>query len=159
MRQYQQIDVDTANVTVPVEVMDSACGTGGLLPGVLASCGSFVAYYMRAGTACGAVAISLCGGTHGTYGVGSWNAMDATNFPGRYELGLPDAVCACGARYAVIRLSGATNMVPVTLHIDLKSAAAAGTLTAAQVRTEMDANSTQLAAIKAKTDTINRGLR
>ena len=44
--------------------------------------------------------------------------MDATNMPGWYEIGVPDAVLASGANDAVMMLKG-TNLVPINIEIQL----------------------------------------
>ena len=44
---------------------------------------------------------------------------DATNLPGFYEIGIPNAALAAGASWVVMVLRGAANMVPVTLEIQL----------------------------------------
>jgi hypothetical protein len=45
--------------------------------------------------------------------------MDATDLPGWYELGIPNAALATGADSVIVNLKGATNMAPVVLEIQL----------------------------------------
>ncbi|HSG63282.1 MAG TPA: hypothetical protein VLA24_17795, partial [Pseudomonadales bacterium] len=45
--------------------------------------------------------------------------VSATNMPGVYNFGIPDAAIAAGAQWVIIMLKGATNMAPVVLEIEL----------------------------------------
>jgi hypothetical protein len=74
--------------------------------------------YFREG-ASAAVAITLAAGTLGTYTSGGWKEIDATNMPGCYQFGIPNACLANGAKWVDINIQddGATH--PIQLHIDL----------------------------------------
>ncbi len=56
-------------------------------------------------------------GTLGTWSSGGFVADGA--LAGRYELGLPDAAIASGARWVIVCLRGAANMLPVLIEIEL----------------------------------------
>ena len=97
----------------------SASGVAGLA-GLAYNSAGLTAYYWRedAGNA-GATAIALATATRGTWASGGFVEKDATNLPGWYEFGIPDAALASGAKWVIIQLRGATNMVPVLIEIQL----------------------------------------
>jgi hypothetical protein len=76
-----------------------------------------VAYYI-AGDLSNEVQITLVSGTLGTYVSGGFVAVDNTNMPGWYEIGIPDAAVDGGNQVA-IQYRGAANMAPVNIYIDL----------------------------------------
>ena len=78
---------------------------------------SLVAYYF-AGDLSNEVAISLASATLGAFTSGGFVEVDATNMPGWYEIGIPNAALDAGNEVA-IQLRGATNMVPVNIYIEL----------------------------------------
>ena len=78
---------------------------------------SLVAYYF-AGDLSNEVAITLATATLGTWTSGGFVAVDNTNMPGWYEIGIPDAALD-GGNECAIQLRGAANMVPVNIHIEL----------------------------------------
>lgn len=66
-----------------------------------------------------ATAVTEATATRGTFASGGIIQKDATNFPGAYEIGVPDLALATGADWVVMILKGATDMVPVVLEIEL----------------------------------------
>lgn len=112
----------TTSKLLRVFVLDSSSTTGAGLTGLVYNSASLTAYYCREGAA-SATAITLATMTVGTWATGGFKEIDATNMPGLYELGVPDAALASGANSVVIMLKGATNMAPVLLEIDLAGAA------------------------------------
>jgi hypothetical protein len=96
---------------------DSSSTTGGGLTGLVYNSASLVAYYF-AGDLSNEVAISLASATLGTFTSGGFVEVDATNMPGWYEIGIPDAALDAGNEVA-IQLRGATDMVPVNIYIEL----------------------------------------
>lgn len=77
-------------------------------------------YYWREDTGnAGGTSVSVVSATRGTFTSGGFIEVDATNLPGFYELGVPNAVLASGAKWAVMLLKGVTNMVPVPIEIEL----------------------------------------
>jgi hypothetical protein len=60
--------------------------------------------------------------TLGTWASGGFVAIDGTNMPGWYQLGIPNAALASGAETVEIHLKGASNMVPVPIKIQLVEA-------------------------------------
>jgi len=102
-----------------VFISDSSSTTGAGLTGLVYNTASLTAYYYREGAGTGATAISLVTMTLGTWVSGGFVEIDATNMPGWYELGVPDAVLATGVDSAGIHLKGATNMAPLPIEIQL----------------------------------------
>jgi len=103
---------------VHVFIEDATSPTGAGLTGLVYNSAGLSAYYNRS-NASSAVAISLATMTAGTWASGGFKEVDATNLPGVYQLGLPDAALASGARSCLVQLKGAANMVPCELVIDL----------------------------------------
>ena len=58
------------------------------------------------------------GAVVGTWQSGGLVAVDATNMPGVYEIGVPNAALATG-NSVIMYLQGATNMSPVMIEIEL----------------------------------------
>jgi hypothetical protein len=103
-----------------VFIQDSTKGDGSGLTGLVFNSSGLVCYRARDddGNA-GATAITLATMTRGTWATGGFVEKDATNMPGVYEFGIPDAALATGSETAVIMLKGATNMAPVVIEIQL----------------------------------------
>jgi hypothetical protein len=101
-------------------IQDSSSATGAGLAGLTSASSGLVCHRARDddGNAA-ATQITLSGGTRGTWSSGGFKEKDATNMPGVYELGIPDAALASGSETAVIMLKGATNMAPCVLEIQL----------------------------------------
>lgn len=112
------IKAGTTSKDINIFVQDSSSTTGAGLTGLAYNSGSLTAYYHRQG-ANAATAITLATKTVGTWATGGFVAVDGTNMPGLYELGIPDAALASGATWVVIMLKGASNMAPVVLEIEL----------------------------------------
>ena len=112
--------------TIEFDVFDSSSTTGARLAGI--AYGDITAYYYRQNAA-GETAITLATMTLGTWSSGGFIVIDATNMPGHYQLSIPDATLATasGVDRVTIELKGATNMVPVTLSIDLVDSVTIGT--------------------------------
>jgi hypothetical protein len=96
---------------------DSSSTTGAGLANLAHNSSGLVAYYI-AGDLSNEVQITLVTATLGTYTSGGFIAVDNTNMPGWYEIGIPDAALDGGNQVA-IQFRGATNMVPVNIYIDL----------------------------------------
>ncbi len=108
----------STNVTVYIFVQDSSATDGSGLTGLVFNSASLVCYYVRPLAA--AAQLSLVTQTvTGAHADGGFVEVDATNMAGLYRLDLSDAVCATGVDSVVVMLSGATNMAPVTLEIQL----------------------------------------
>lgn len=114
-----QIKKGTTSKLITVFIQDSSSTTGAGLTGLVYNSAGLTAYYYREGAGTGATAITLATMTLGTWATGGFIVVDATNMPGVYEIGLPDAVLASGADSVSVMLKGATNMAPLTLEIQL----------------------------------------
>lgn len=98
-------------------IADSSSTTGAGLANLVYNSSGLVAYYF-AGDLSNEVQITLATATLGTFASGGFIAVDNTNMPGWYEIGIPDAALDAGNEVA-IQLRGATNMVPVNIYIEL----------------------------------------
>lgn len=148
-------------------IADTSSTTGAGLANLTHSSSGLVAYYI-AGDSSNEEPITLVSGTLGTYVSGGFVAVDNTNMPGWYEIGIPDAALDGGNQVA-IQYRGATNMAPVNIYIDLdavdyQDGAAFGlsrldqTISSRASQSSVDTVAgyidTEVAAIKAKTDLI-----
>lgn len=101
-----------------VFIQDTTQTDGRGLTGLAFNTASLTAYYIRQGEA-SATAISLVTATVGTWVSGGFVEIDATNMPGWYELHVPNAVIAAGAKSVGIHLKGAANMAPYPIELEL----------------------------------------
>ena len=100
---------------VQVFIQNSASLVGAGLGGLVYNTSGLTAYYFRDGDS-STTAISLVTATLGTWASGGFVAVDGTNLPGVYEIGLPNACFGSGGS-CVVYLQGAANMVPCVLEI------------------------------------------
>ncbi len=116
---HLSIPMGTTSKIIQIPIFDSSSTVGAMLAGLVYNSGSLTGYYNREGAAGAATAITLATATKGTWATGGFIAVDGTNMPGWYELHIPDAALASGAKSVSIHLKGATNMVPVPVIIEL----------------------------------------
>jgi len=100
-------------------IADTSSTTGSGLANLVHNSSGLVAYYF-AGDLNNEVQITLVTATLGTFTSGGFIAVDNTNMPGWYEIGIPDAALDGGNEVA-IQLRGATNMAPLNIYIELDS--------------------------------------
>lgn len=112
------IKAGTTSKLLDVFIQDSSSTTGAGLAGLAFNSGSLTGYYYREGAG-STVAITLATMTVGTWATGGFIALDGTNMPGAYQIGIPDAALASGAKSVLIYFKGATNMAPLPLEIEL----------------------------------------
>lgn len=112
-----QLKQGTLSKLIRVFIQDSSKTTGAGLGGLVYNTAGLTAYYCLEGAAA-TVAITLATATLGTWTSGGFVAVDATNMPGVYEIGLPNA-CLTGGNSVIIFLQGALNMAPVPIEIEL----------------------------------------
>ena len=98
-------------------VADTSKTDGSGLANLAYNTSGLVAYYF-AGDLNNEVQITLASATLGTWTSGGFVAVDNTNMPGWYEIGIPDAALDGGNEVA-IQFRGATNMAVVNLLIAL----------------------------------------
>jgi hypothetical protein len=105
---------------IAIFIADSSSTTGAGLTGLTNASSGLTCYYWREdqGNA-GATVVSLAAGTRGTWSSGGFVEKDSANMPGWYELGLPDAAIAAGAKWVTLLLKGGTNMAPLPIEIQL----------------------------------------
>jgi hypothetical protein len=118
MQQYS-FHKGTTSQLIEVFIQDATATDGAGLTGLVYNSAGLSAYYRRRGSAGGGVVISLVNATLGTWTSGGFKEIDATNLPGWYEIGLPNALLASGALSGILSLKGAVNMVPINAIIDL----------------------------------------
>lgn len=108
------------SVLVRIFIQDSSSTTGAGLTGLVFNTAGLTCYRMRDddGNAGGTV-ISLATATLGTWATGGFKEKDATNCPGWYEFGIPNAAVATGSRSVDFHFKGATNMAPLPVEIEL----------------------------------------
>lgn len=100
-----------------VFILDSTSTTGAGKTGLTNA--SVTAFYFRPGdTSTASRSITLSNGTLGTFSSGGFREVSATDMPGLYEIGVPNAVFAAGANHAVVMIKG-TGIAPVLLEYDL----------------------------------------
>jgi hypothetical protein len=100
-----------------VFILDSTSTTGAGKTGLTNA--SVTAFYFRPGdTSTTGRAITLSAGTLGTWSSGGFIQVSATDMPGLYEIGIPNAIFAAGANHAVVMIKG-TGIAPVLLEYDL----------------------------------------
>ena len=109
----------TTSKIIQIPIYDSSSTTGGMLTGLTYNASGLTAYYNREGASGSATAVTLATATKGTWTSGGFVAVDGTNMPGWYEFDIPDAALASGANSVSVELKGATNMVPVTILVQL----------------------------------------
>ncbi len=109
----------STNVRRLIFIADSSSTTGAGLANLTSGSAGLVCWYFAADLS-NVVQITLVSGTLGTYTSGGFVAVDNTNMPGWYEIGIPNAALDGGNEVA-IQLRGATNMVPVNIYIELTS--------------------------------------
>ena len=128
----RQIKKAATDQTLDVFIQDSSSTTGAGLVGLEYDSSGLKCYYRRGATG-SATALSLVTQTvGGTHTDGGFVAVDGTNMPGMYRVDLSDAICATGESVVTLMLSGAANMAPVTMEIELVDATV-GNLVAAAI--------------------------
>jgi hypothetical protein len=110
--------IGTTSQMVDVFVQNNSVTTGAGLTGLVFNTSGLTAYYHR-NTASSSVAITLATATLGTFTSSGFIVVDGTNMPGTYQIGIPNAALASGADSVVIYLTGAANMAPCVLEIEL----------------------------------------
>lgn len=118
----RQVLKGTTSLRLKIFIADSSSTTGAGLTGLVYNSASLVWYYHRddSGDA-GGTSVTLATATRGTYTSGGFKEIDATNMPGWYEIGVPNAAVASGSNVLIMHLKGATNMAPLPIELELVS--------------------------------------
>jgi hypothetical protein len=106
------------SVLVDVFIQDSTSATGGGLTGLTNGTAGLTCYYHRSNAAAATV-VNLTTMTAGTWATSGFIQIDATNMPGWYQFGVPNAALAAAATEVNFLFKGATNMVATPLKIRL----------------------------------------
>lgn len=104
------------SVSLPIFIQDTSSTTGGGLSGVTHTSSGLVIEYRRRGQSTWTTSTPVFK-TLGSFI--AWGIVADGALAGAYELDLPDAAFASGARWVVIRVRGVTNMLPVLIEIEL----------------------------------------
>jgi len=112
----RKILAGTTSLSLPVVIYDNTSTTGAGLSGVTNSSSGLVFEYRRQGQSSW-TSVTPVSKTLGTYTSGGIVASGSR--AGRYEIDIPDAAVAAGARFVEICLRGVTNMHPVDIEIEL----------------------------------------
>lgn len=109
---------DSTSKLIEIFISDSSSLIGGGLTGLVYNTSGLTAYYYCSGTM--ATSITLATMTVGTWATGGFIQIDATNMPGWYQFGIPNAAIASGCGDdSNIHFKGAANMVPLPFAISL----------------------------------------
>jgi hypothetical protein len=109
----------TTSKTMLVFIQDSSSTVGAGLTGLAWNTASLSWYYYREGAGTGGTQVTLATQTIGTWATGGFIELDATEMPGWYEIGVPNAALATGVDFVGMVLKGATNMAQVNIEIQL----------------------------------------
>lgn len=113
-----EILAGTTSKLLKIFIQNNSVTTGAGLTGLVFNTAGLTAYYIREG-ASSTTSIPLVTAVVGTFTSGGFIAVDATNMPGVYEIGIPNAALAAGAKSVLIYIQGATNMAPVLAEVEL----------------------------------------
>ena len=107
----------TTSKVLRIFVADSSQATLKGLAGLTYASSGLTWYYCREGDNA-TTSITAVTATLGTYTSAGFVAVDSTNMPGWYEIGVPNAVLASG-NSVIMQLAGAANMTPVLIEVEL----------------------------------------
>lgn len=107
----------STSVTLPIFVQDTSSGTGAGLGSLVFNTASLAAKYRREGDSAWTT-ITLVTATLGTFTSGGF-VTDGGPVTGGYEVGVPNAAVAAGAKWVELEYYGAANMLPVLVEIEL----------------------------------------
>jgi hypothetical protein len=113
----RKIKAGSTSVTVPIFVQDTTSTTGGGLGSLVYNTASLAAKYRRQGDSSWTT-ITLATATLGAFTSGGF-VTDGGPVTGGYEVGIPDAALATGAKWCEVVYYGAANMLPVLLEFEL----------------------------------------
>jgi len=121
-----QVVKDTTSKRLGIFIQDSSSTTGAGKTGLTWQSTNLKWYYWRESDGdVAATSVTLATATRGTFTSGGFVEKDATNLPGFYEIGIPNAAIATGANWVAmcIRDSGSgLTIAPCTLEIQLMDA-------------------------------------
>lgn len=112
----RKITAGTASFSLAIFAQDSSSSIGAGLGGLAFNSPGLVVEYRRNNQSAWTT-VTLSAGTLGTWSSGGWVADGG--LAGAYEVGIPDAAVASGARAVYVRCRGANNMLPVLIEVEL----------------------------------------
>lgn len=114
------IPENSTSQRVPVFIRDSLSPNGAGLTGLVFNSSGLIWTYWRedAGNVAG-TAVTLATATLGTFTSGGFVEKDSSLLPGWYELGIPNAALASGAKWVRLQLTGAAQMVLADFVIEI----------------------------------------
>lgn len=108
--------------SVTLFLQDSSQTNGAGLTGLTYNSAGLICYYTFAGANAGATSITLAtlAAVNSAWSSGGFKEVDATHMPGIYRFDVPNAVIAASnGRSVVIMFTGATNLAPTPIEIEL----------------------------------------
>ncbi len=113
-----KLNLSPATTSKIVRVYITTLATGAALTGVVF--GDITARYIIEGAA-SSVAITLATMTVGTWATGGFKEIDATNMPGWYELGVPNAAFASGNSVGIqLKANGGTSAGMANCNVEIQ---------------------------------------
>lgn len=107
----------TTNQRIRVFLQDSSSTTGAALTGLAYNTANLKMSYARDDQST-VTTVTLADATVGAFTSGGFKQVDAANFPGLYEVGVPNAALTSG-KSVQIQVWGATNLLPCLVEIEL----------------------------------------
>lgn len=112
----RKIKAGSTSCTIPIFVQDTSSTSGAGLGSLVYNTSGLAARYRREGDNAWTT-ITLATATLGTFTSGGFIASSGVT--GKYEVGIPNAAIAAGAKWVEIEYYGAANMLPVLLEFEL----------------------------------------
>lgn len=114
------IPAGTTSKRIAIFLQDSSSTTGAGLTGLTNASAGLTCYsWIDTDGNAGGTVQALQSATRGTWTTRGFIEKDATNMPGWYEFGVPDALLASGVKWATLHFKGATNLAPLPLEIEV----------------------------------------
>jgi len=111
-----KLKAGTTSKLTRIFIQDSSATDGSGLTALVYNSSGLTWYWIQEGDA-SATQVTLATMTVGTWASGGFREVDATNMPGVYEIGIPNAaIDANGTTHMLLK--GATNMAPVAIEIE-----------------------------------------
>lgn len=107
----------TTSQRIRVFLQDSSSTTGAALTGLAYNTSNLKMSYIRDDQST-VTTVTLATASVGTFTSGGFKEVDATNFPGLYEIGLPNAALTSG-KSVQVAIWGAANLLPCLVEIEL----------------------------------------
>lgn len=108
----------STSVRLQVFLRDSSVSYDKGKTGLAYNTASLVAYYFRDGDTT-PTAITIVTATVGTWASGGFKEISSAHMPGMYEIGIPHAVIASGAKWVTVEIKGAAGLSDEDLLIEL----------------------------------------